>query len=46
MSDEKNNNGTDQSEGDEENLVGSNNCMNVIIPKKIMHYVEFTKKLF
>lgn len=46
MSDEKSNDGINQSKGDKVNLVGSNNCMNVIIPKEIMHYVEVTKKLF
>jgi hypothetical protein len=46
MNDEKGNDGIDQLKGDEENLVGNNNCMNVVIPKEIMHYVEFTKKVF
>ncbi len=46
MSDEKGNDGTNQSKGDKKNLVGSNSFMIVVIPKENMHYVEFTKKLF
>jgi hypothetical protein len=46
VSDEKGNDGIDQPERDEENLVGSNSCLIVAIPKKVTHYVEFTKKLF
>jgi len=43
---QKGNDGIDQPEGDEENLVGSNSCMIVVIPKEVTHYLEFIKKLF
>jgi hypothetical protein len=44
MNDEENDDAIDQLENDEENLVGSDSCMTLVLPKEIIHYVENSPK--
>jgi hypothetical protein len=44
MNDEKGDNAIDQLEDDEENLVGNDSCMTLVLPEEIIHYVENSPK--
>ncbi len=44
MNDEEGDDAIDQLEDDEENLVGSDSCMTLVLPKEIIRYVENSPK--
>jgi hypothetical protein len=44
MNDEESDDAIDQLEDDEENLVGFDSCMTLVLPEEIIHYVENSLK--
>jgi hypothetical protein len=44
MNDEESDDAIDQPKDDEKNLVGSDSCMTLVLPKEIIRYVENSPK--